>query len=170
MQSMRVMAGLFLVLSLSVFPGYSQNASCYFQQHVTYEIDASLSIGLNRINIKQMLLYKNNSPDTLKVIYFHLYLNKYCKNSLANPELQQDQGSVRLFEVRENGKICKQYGIDETLMTLILQNDLPPGEYVRFYFEYASILPGVGSRYGYYNYHYDVGNWYITPVVYDHRG
>jgi hypothetical protein len=158
------------VISLALLAGYSQSNSCYFQQQVIYDIDASLNIGLNRLNIKQTLLYKNNSPDTLQFIYFHLYLNKYRKNSLAKPELTYDQGAIRLFEVCENGKQCKQYQVNETLMKLTLKEKLPPGYWVRFYFEYASVLPHAGERCGYHDYHYDVGNWYITPVVYDRRG
>jgi hypothetical protein len=155
----------------SFFLLYNLQASeCYFQQYVRYKIEASLNIGLNRLNIKQSLLYKNNSPDTLNVIYFHLYFNKYRKNSLAKPDLTFDQGAIRLFEVRENGQISQGYRVDETLMKIPLVNALPPGYCVRFYFEYAAVLPHAGDRYGYHEYHYDVGNWYVTPVVYDRKG
>jgi lysozyme family protein len=149
---------------------YFQASACYVQQYVHYDIEASLNIGLNRLHVKQTLLYKNNSPDTLNVIYFHLYLNKYREHSLARPTLAFDQGALRLFEVMENGHDCRDYQVDETLMTLPLHHVLPPGYCVRLYFEYASVLPHAGDRYGYHDYHYDVGNWYVTPAVYDRKG
>ena len=42
----------------------------YFQQYVRYDIDVELNIGLNRLDVEEILLYTNQSPDTLKEIYF----------------------------------------------------------------------------------------------------
>jgi hypothetical protein len=142
----------------------------YFQQYVKYEITSELNIGLNRLDNKETLLYTNNSPDTLSQVYFHLYLNSYRQHSLSFPDLDFDKGSIRLFNVSENDSINSGYEIDRTLMKLYLHNPLPPGYSVRFKFEFASVIPPASGRYGYQGYHYDIGNWYITPVVYDRAG
>ena len=142
----------------------------YFQQYVKYDMDVELNISLNRLEVDETLLYTNQSPDTLKEIYFFLYLNKYKKGSLAYPDLQFDRGGIQIFKVLENDSSSNNYTIDRTLMKLTLYNPLPPGYSVRFKFQFAAKLPFASERYGYQGYHYDVGNWYITPVVYDRAG
>ena len=65
-----------LVLLFSVFSFASTNHhDNYFQQHLNYVIDAKLDVDLKRIDANQELIYFNFSPDSLKEIYFHLYLN-----------------------------------------------------------------------------------------------
>ena len=44
-----------------------------WQQHIDYTIKASLDVTNNIVKGKEDLVYTNNSPDTLRKVYFHLY-------------------------------------------------------------------------------------------------
>jgi len=146
------------------------HASRYFQQYVNYKLDVQLDITRHRLMVDESLLYINCSPDTLKEIYFHLYLNKYRAHSLFSPDLKTDLGGITIFSIRENDSLRQNYSIDETLMKLVLNHSLVPGDSVRFLFNFAATIPPASDRYGYQGYHYDIGNWYITPVVFDRAG
>jgi len=161
---------LYIFCSIFIVNAASPHHEKYFQQHVTYTIDTKLNIGLNRLDVEETLLYKNNSPDTLNFIYFHLYLNKFSTGALANPTLTYDQGAIRIFEIYDNDSLSKNYQVDQTIMKVNLNNPLLPDSSTKFFFDFAAILPPASGRYGYQGYHYDVGNWYITPVVYDRAG
>jgi hypothetical protein len=160
-----VLLGFILPLS-----GSTPHHEVYFQQYVNYKIDVRLDINLSRLDVKEILLYTNHSPDTLKELYFHLYINKYRKRSLANPRLVVDRGAVRIFTITENDSSNNNYSVDETIMQLKLQSPLNPGCSVRLKFDFSVMIPPSEDRYGYRGYHYDIGNWYITPVVFDRAG
>lgn len=53
----------------------------YWQQFVAYEIDAFLDEPSGVLSGRQHLVYRNNSPDTLRQISFHLYLNAFRPGS-----------------------------------------------------------------------------------------
>ena len=55
----------------------------YFQQYVEYEIDVTLDDQNHTINAYEKLLYKNNSPDKLPFIWFHIWPNAYKNDSTA---------------------------------------------------------------------------------------
>lgn len=151
--------------------GATQHHDAYFQQYVNYTISAELDIRLNRINGHQTLIYKNQSPDTLSQLYFHLYLNKYRKGAYRYGHLSgRERGSIEIFEIRENDSLQTVFFVDHTILHLPLKDSLLPGDSVRLDFKFASKLPPSSGRYGYYGTHYDVGNWYPTPVVYDRAG
>ncbi len=143
----------------------------YFQQYVSYTINAKLDPYLHRVDAGQELLYTNHSPDTLKVIYFHLYMNKYKAGALTEDGIRKNtDGSLEIFGIEENDSIQTNYEIDRTLMKVTLHNPLPPEYSVRFKLKFAAKLPPASGRYGYYGEHYDVANWFPTPVVYDRAG
>lgn len=144
----------------------------YFQQYVNYHIDARLVESKNKINATEKLVYVNNSPDTLDKVYFHLYLNKYKKGAFTpegTPRPQTD-AYIKLHTIKINGIKTKDYDIHVTLMQINLPLKLNPGDSVHFYFDFSSKLPYASDRYGYYGSHYDVGNWFPVPVVYDREG
>ena len=52
-----------------------------WQQHIDYKINASLDVQTNLVKGSENLVYTNNSPDTLRKVYFHLYWNAFQPNS-----------------------------------------------------------------------------------------
>jgi len=160
---------LFLDLS-AVIAASRENG--YFQQHVEYTIDARLNDLLNQIEATEKLIYTNNSPDTLTSIYFHLYFNKYKKDALTPEGVLRNEtiAFIDIQQLDENGYANYNYEIDRTLMRLDLNKTLFPGYSVVLDCKFTASLPYASGRYGYMGNHYDVGNWYLTPVVYDQQG
>jgi hypothetical protein len=161
------------VVLLCQSPGgfaYTPEQSRYFQQYVHYTMDVQLDINLNQLNIDETLLYTNNSADTLRVMYFYLYINKYRAGSLFLPDHKADLGGITIHAIQENDSLQKKFSIDQTLLKTQLHLPLAPGESVRWHFKFTVMIPPASDRYGYLGNHYDIGNWYITPVVYDQAG
>ncbi len=55
-----------------------------WQQRVNYKMDVQVDEKNNKFNGKQKLEYWNNSPDTLKVLYYHLYWNAFQPGSMMD--------------------------------------------------------------------------------------
>jgi len=55
-----------------------------WQQKVKYKMDINMDVQTNRFTGRQSLEYWNNSPDTLKVLYYHLYWNAFQPESMMD--------------------------------------------------------------------------------------
>ena len=64
-----------------------------WQQQVKYTMDVKMDVNTNRFTGKQRLEYTNNSPDTLKRVFYHLYWNAFQPNSMMD-DAQPPQGTV----------------------------------------------------------------------------
>jgi len=71
----------------------------YFQQKVNFKIDVTLNDKRHELSAFEKVEYINNSPDTLKFLYFHLWPNAYSGNNtdLAK-QLFSSKGKERLFK------------------------------------------------------------------------
>ncbi|RYZ32568.1 MAG: M1 family peptidase, partial [Sphingobacteriales bacterium] len=67
----------FLLICSSV---YSQPDR--WQQKVKYVMNVDVNVNTNRFTGKQQLEYTNNSPDTLKKVFYHLYWNAFQPGSM----------------------------------------------------------------------------------------
>ena len=75
-------------------PNYWKNKppnKSYWQQDVHYIIKAKIDEQTDIIDATQKLIYTNNSPDELDVVYFHLYQNAFQPDSYLD-ELQSQNG------------------------------------------------------------------------------
>ncbi|MFM6994800.1 MAG: M1 family metallopeptidase [Sediminibacterium sp.] len=52
-----------------------------WQQQINYKIDANLDVQKNTVKGTEEIVYTNNSTDTLRKVYFHLYWNAFQPNS-----------------------------------------------------------------------------------------
>ena len=66
-----------------------------WQQRVKYLMDIDMNVETNRFTGKQKLEYWNNSPDTLKRVYYHLYWNAFQPGSMMDMRSRR-QGSLVL--------------------------------------------------------------------------
>ncbi|MGZ5135779.1 MAG: M1 family peptidase, partial [Flavitalea sp.] len=55
-----------------------------WQQRASYSMDINMDVNTNRFTGKQKLEYTNNSPDTLKRVFYHLYWNAFQPNSMMD--------------------------------------------------------------------------------------
>jgi peptidase M1-like protein len=64
-----------------------------WQQRVKYTMDVDMNVQTNRFTGKQKLEYTNNSPDTLKKVFYHLYWNAFQPNSMMDARSRR-QGTM----------------------------------------------------------------------------
>ena len=82
---------LFILLAFQV--SFSQN---YWQQHVEYEMDINVDVSDFTYDGDQSIIYTNNSNDTIKEVYYHLFFNAFKPNS------QMDIRSRTIIVLDEN--------------------------------------------------------------------
>lgn len=170
----------FLIAPSAVF---SQD---YFQQEVNYSISVKLDDKLHRLSAQETIQYINKSPDTLGILYFHLWPNAYSGNNTAlAKQLLRTNGKQRLFDsYRARGFIDSlDFKIDNQKISwnqlkdnpdiCVLYPDYPllPGDTISITTPFRVKIPeGNISRMGYSEGAYQVSQWYPKPAVYDRNG
>ena len=66
---------------LFVFFGSVYGQNSYWQQHVNYKMDVTVDVKNYQYKGKQKLVYTNNSSDTLRRVFYHLYNNAFQPGS-----------------------------------------------------------------------------------------
>jgi hypothetical protein len=158
----------------------------YFQQKVNYKIDVTLNDKKHELNAFESIEYINNSPDTLRYLYFHLWPNAYSDNNtqLAKELLRRD-GKSNLFndpvlrgyidsldfEAEGQGIIVASNEGFPDICQLLLNRPLYPGDSINITTPFHVRFPeGVTSRMGHIGESYQVSQWYPKPAVYDRSG
>ncbi|WP_161964094.1 M1 family metallopeptidase [Chitinophaga flava] len=82
---MKVVLGSCLALTMLAGSWLQLNAqSDRWQQRVKYTMDVAMDAPANKFTGKQHLEYFNNSPDTLKKVFYHLYWNAFQPGSMMD--------------------------------------------------------------------------------------
>lgn len=170
-----------LVIHLMIF---AQNG--YWQQNLKYTISVSLDDQAKTLTGNETILYKNNSPDTLTYIWFHIWPNAYSSDSTAL--IQQiradssrkekltdfDKGYITGLKFKINNQAATtlphpnpQY-VD--ILKLVLPEPLAPNDSIRISTPFIVKLPTYFSRSGYADGQFMVAQWYPKPAVYDQSG
>jgi hypothetical protein len=90
----------------------------YWQQHVDYKMDVTMDVKSYQYKGKQELLYTNNSQDTLKKVFYHLYNNAFQPGSEMDIRLQNipDPDGRMVNKVKNSvGKEVKESRISKLL-------------------------------------------------------
>ncbi len=66
-----------------------------WQQKVKYVMNIDMNVESNRFKGTQKLEYWNNSPDTLKKVFYHLYFNAFQPGSMMDTRSQR-QGTIQV--------------------------------------------------------------------------
>ncbi len=175
---------LFLVLLAS--PVFSQ-PSDYWQQHVSYQIEAALIDSIHSYNGKLSVAYTNNSPETLNEVYFHLYFNAFRPGSMMyerskaqndqgmmgkfNRYKQSDWGGYNILGVRAGG--VAKYEVTGTIMKVTLNQPLAPKQTQTIELDFFAQIPKQTRRSGWMNDHgikYSMCQWYPKVCEYDREG
>ena len=91
----KLILSLFIIFSIANFLNAQADR---WQQRIDYKIIAALDVNANIIKGSEDLVYTNNSPDTLRKVYFHMYWNAFASNSamdIRSRELGKNYLSVR---------------------------------------------------------------------------
>ncbi|HUQ96036.1 MAG TPA: M1 family metallopeptidase [Chitinophagaceae bacterium] len=75
-----------------------------WQQRVKYTMNIDMNVQTNQYTGIQKLEYWNNSPDTLKKVFYHLYWNAFQPNSMMDVRSRR-QGSIVLRQGRNGDDI-----------------------------------------------------------------
>jgi len=105
---------LLTVLSFGLNSAFGQSAP-YWQQHVDYKMEVSMDVKNYQYKGKQELIYTNNSPDTLKKVFYHLYPNAFQPGSEMDARLHsiKDPDGRMVSRVKgADGKDVKQSRIE----------------------------------------------------------
>ncbi|RAI98412.1 hypothetical protein LX64_04774 [Chitinophaga skermanii] len=76
-----------LVLLLAVTGAFAQTDR--WQQRVKYDMDINMDVNTHRFTGTQKLEYTNNSPDTLKRVFYHLFWNAFQPGSMMDVRSQE---------------------------------------------------------------------------------
>lgn len=158
----------------------------YFQQELEYRIDVRLDPNEHRLSAELELIYRNNSPDTLQFIYFHLWPNAYSTpdSPLGEQLYGQGNGSLQFAEEAELGGISglawtvdgseAQFEFDclsPDYGKLHLTRPLPPSGQMLIKTPFEVKIPSSDiSRLGHEGTSYQITQWYPKPAVYDSKG
>lgn len=180
-----MMKPFFLILLLLVC-SVCMSQSSYWQQALRYNIQAELNDAEKSITGFESILYKNNSPDTLNFIWFHLWPNAYKHDSTALMiQIKNDKerskktstagtGSIAGLAFKVNDQVVQtephpnpQY-ID--VVKVLLHNPLLPGDSIIVSTPFKVVLPPYFSRSGHAGTEFMACQWYPKPAVYDAAG
>jgi hypothetical protein len=157
-----------------------------WQQDVRYDIRVRLDTRKHFLSGTERLWYRNNSPDTLRFVWIHLYPNAYRdRNTEFGRELErmkdykfsfapvEDRGYIEIRELAvggRNGELAHpRYEIRETEMKVELPLALSPGDTAAFDVGFDVKIPAFFSRLGHAGKQYVISQWYPKMVVYDPR-
>ena len=174
---------IFLSIGLSSHTASSQE---YFQQEVNYNINVTLNDKLHELKAFETVEYINNSSDTLRFLFFHLWPNAYSSNKTALArQLFSTRGREQLFNDPElKGYIDSlDFKIDglnvqwdlsvdsPDICRILLNKPAEPGDTLIITTPFHVKIPkGVTSRLGHIGESYQVSQWYPKPAVYDRSG
>jgi len=157
----------------------------YWQQDVRYTIRAALDEPSGVMMAAGRIVYRNNSPDTLRAFYVHLYLNAFRPGSRW-AESERREGVRRFGELPDPYHAFERLGRvsvdgasaaprypfapDSTVAGFDLPRPLAPGDSLVVELEWQSrpsVIPRRQARAGR---RFDFAQWYPKVVVYDRLG
>lgn len=158
----------------------------YWQQRVHYTIVATLDERAQRVRARGTLKYVNNSPDTLREMYVHQYLNAFRPASKWS-EVDEREGRDRFqrlpdphlgYErftapVQVNGApVAVGYpgSPDSTVAHFRLPAPLLPRDSLMVTFEWDARPSTLPRRQGRRGRQWDLAQWYPKVAVYDRGG
>ena len=176
-----------IILLLALLAGkYSIAQNTYWQQYLHYAINAQLNDGDKTITGSETIVYKNNSPQTLTYIWFHIYPNAYKDQTTAlfqqinnDPERKNKikrytRGFITGLAFTANGTTAKtephpnlQYA---DIIKVVLNKPLLPGDSVTIATPFTVQLPSYFSRSGFSDGEFMACQWYPKPAVFDKDG
>lgn len=152
----------------------------YWQQRVNYRIDAELDPTTALLQGEEEIVYRNNSPDTLSSMVFHLYQNLFSEGVERDRRVPVT-GGISVERVVVGGVEAApvmvgrgpatgaSYRVDATLMELRLPRPLLPGDSTVVTIAWHFPVPPRGApRTGRIDHSlYNVAQWYPQVAVYD---
>src|ERR1051325_10278649 len=177
-----------ILLFLVVCSARAVASGNYWQQHVSYDIRITLIDSIHTLDGTLAVVYKNNSPDTLREVYFHLYSNAFQPGSMmderaldihSNPIRdhihnlpKSEWGMYWINSATANGATTA-VSITGTIMRVPLPKPIVPGDSVTIAFPWREQIPRQIRRSGWMSregLQYSMSQWYPKICEYDQEG
>lgn len=169
-----------------------------WQQRVKYKMDVKMDVEKNQFKGKQSIEYTNNSPDTLKVLFYHLYWNAFQPESMMDARsrelgkrvvngrndwdarvrdrilnLKPDEiGYQKITDLKVNGKAQKTE-LYETILKVELDKPILPKSKALLELDFEAQVPVQIRRSGRDNaegVRFSMAQWYPKLCEYDYEG
>lgn len=159
----------------------------YWQQDVHYTIKANVDERTGIIDGTLHLVYTNNSPDDLNVVFFHLYQEAFTPGSYAHKLVQANNAEygfgpyekkglgIEISSLISDGHELKTEQ-DNTILKVVLEKPIRSGTSVDFHIKFKTYFDGqrgmprrfkqFGTSQGP---HFDGVHWYPRIAVYDRK-
>ncbi len=175
----------FSVLSALLLTVGMASAQSYWQQKVDTKIDVLLDDTNHVLHAFETLTYTNNSPDTLKFLFFHLWPNGYKHDHTAFAKQYEQKGKRTFYYAKPeergyidsldflvDGQSVEFYSAEETpdIARVQLNKPLLPGQTITISTPFKVKIPIVFSRLGHSGQAYYISQWFPKPAVYDRKG
>jgi hypothetical protein len=100
---------LLIVLLYLIGSKIFAQSQTYWQQRVDYKMNVNFDVSNYNYKGKQELVYTNNSNDTLRKVFYHLYPNAFQPNSEMDARLQaiKDPDGRMVYKCKVEGKDAK---------------------------------------------------------------
>jgi hypothetical protein len=157
----------------------------YWQQQVNFKLDVKLNDAEHSLDGFAKIEYINNSPDTLRFIWFHLWPNAYRTDRTAFSDQllengrtdfyfsnSEDRGYINRLDFRVNSVLAKTEDHPQhiDIIKVLLPQPLAPGASIELTTPFHVKLPKNFSRGGHVGKSYQITQWYPKPAVYDRYG
>ncbi|MCK5906790.1 MAG: M1 family metallopeptidase, partial [Flavobacteriales bacterium] len=162
----------------------------YWQQKIKYEMNIDMNVDTYKYIGESKITYYNNSPDTLRKVYFHLYFNAFQPGSemdvrqqlLPDPDRRigdriskltpEEIGYQKIISIKQGRKIL-EYNIEGTLLEVKLQKAIMPNSKTVIYLNNEAQVPKQVRRSGRDNSEgvkLSMTQWYPKMAEYDKEG
>mgnify|MGYP001319870779 FL=1 len=167
---------------LGQYPGW--------QQAVSYDMEVTLDSASHQYQGVAKVTYKNNSPETLDKVFWHLFFNAFQPGSMMDVrsrtiedpdrrvgsrivELPEEEwGWIHMERVKAFGQDA-DFDEDGTILVVDLPKALRPGKSVTFELAWTAQVPRQIRRSGWMNkegVEYSMTQWYPRLCEFDHHG
>ena len=168
--------------ALGQYPGW--------QQAVSYDMEVTLDTASHQYQGVARVTYKNNSPETLDKVFWHLFFNAFQPGSMMDVrsrtiedpdrrvgsrivELPEEEwGWIHMERVKASGQDA-DFDEDGTILVVDLPKALRPGKSVTFELAWTAQVPRQIRRSGWMNkegVEYSMTQWYPRLCEFDHHG
>ena len=137
------------------------------------------------MHAREEMVYTNNSPDTLKSIYLHLWPNAYKNDHTPFAQQQDEHGSKSFYYSKPadkgyidsldfyvDGQSVEHFIAENTpdIARIDLATPLLPGHKINISTPFRVKIPIIFSRLGHTGQAYCISQWFPKPAVYDKTG
>lgn len=161
-----------------------------WQQRVEYRMDVTLDADAHKLAGTQQVVYHNNSPDTLRRVFYHLYFNAFQPGSMMDvrshhikdpdPRIgerikalrENEIGYQKIKSLRQDGTSVSRVETG-TILEVTLAKPVLPGGHTTLAMEFEAQVPVQIRRSGRNNKEgidYSMAQWYPKLAEYDYAG